>query len=99
MLLVGSAAMLVDLALEAAVRAGRDHAPLIRSVIDELRSSGGLATALVASGALIALAEFAVGVAALPLFLFPLRADLLRRPALRLDPHAPTGRPSGRCPR
>ena len=72
MLAVGSVAMIVDLSLEAAVRAGRDHAPLIRSINDELRSSGGLATALVASGALIALAEFAVGVAALPLFLFPL---------------------------
>jgi hypothetical protein len=72
MLVVGTVAMIVDLALEAAVRAGRDHAPVVRSVIDELRSSGGLATALVASGALIALAEFAVGVSALPLFLFPL---------------------------
>lgn len=72
MLAVGTMAMVVDLTLEAAVRAGRDHAPLIRSVIDEIRSSGGLATALVASGALIALAEFAVGVSALPLFLFPL---------------------------
>jgi hypothetical protein len=72
MLTVGSLAMLVDLTLEAAVRSGRDHAPLLRSVVDEVRSSGGLATALVSSGALIALAEFAVGVAALPLFLFPL---------------------------
>lgn len=72
MLMVGTVAMIVDLALEASVRAGRDHAPLLRSVIDELRSSGGLAIALVASGALIALAEFAVGVSALPLFLFPL---------------------------
>jgi hypothetical protein len=72
MLTVGGLAMLVDLTLEAAVRAGRDHAPLVRSVVDEVRSSGGLATALVASGALIALGEVAVGVAALPLFLFPL---------------------------
>ena len=72
MLVVGTVAMVVELALEAAVRAGRDHAPLVRSVVDEVRSSGGLATALVASGALIALAEVAVGVAALPLFLFPL---------------------------
>ena len=72
MLAVGAVAMVVDLALEAAVRAGRDHAPLVRSVVDEVRSSGGLATALVASAALIALAELAVGVAALPLFLFPL---------------------------
>ena len=37
-----------------------------------MRSTPALATALVASGALIALAEFAIGVAALPLFLFPL---------------------------
>ncbi|MEO5744568.1 MAG: HD domain-containing phosphohydrolase [Terracoccus sp.] len=72
MLTVGTLAMLVDLTLEAAVRAGRDHAPLLRSIIDEVRSTGGLATALVTSGALIALADFAVGVAALPLFLFPL---------------------------
>jgi hypothetical protein len=72
MLLVGSVAMLVDLTLEAAVRAGRDHAPLVPAVLDEIRSAAGLATALVASGALIALAEFAIGIAALPLFLFPL---------------------------
>ena len=72
MLTVGALAMLVDLALEAAVRAGRDHAPLLRSIVDEVRSSGGLATALVSSGALIALGEVAVGIAALPLFLFPL---------------------------
>jgi hypothetical protein len=72
MLLVGTASMVVDLSIEAAVRAGRDHAPLLRSIVDELRSSGALATALIASGALIALAEVAVGVAALPLFLFPL---------------------------
>ena len=72
MLTVGTLAMLVDLTLEAAVRAGRDHAPLLRSIVDEVRSSGGLATALVTSGALIALADVAVGVAALPLFLVPL---------------------------
>jgi len=72
MLLVGTVAMLVDLTLEAAVRAGRDHAPLVPAVLDEIRSAAGLATALVASGALIALAEMAIGVAALPLFLFPL---------------------------
>jgi response regulator RpfG family c-di-GMP phosphodiesterase len=45
---------------------------LLRSIVDEVRSSGGLATALVTSGALIALADFALGVVALPLFLFPL---------------------------
>ncbi len=72
MLLVGTAAMLVDLTLEAIIRASREHAPMIRAIIDEIRSAAGLATALVTSGALIALAEFAIGVAALPLFLFPL---------------------------
>ena len=72
MLVVGSLAMLVDLALQAAVRAGEDEAPLVRSVVDEVRSGAALASALVASGALIALAELAIGVAALPLFLLPL---------------------------
>ncbi|WP_270888451.1 HD-GYP domain-containing protein [Pedococcus sp. 5OH_020] len=72
MLLVGGVAMLVDLVLEAAVRAGRDQAPLLPAVIDEVRSTVALATALVTSGALIALAAHAIGIAALPLFLFPL---------------------------
>ena len=72
MLGVGSVAMLVDLALQAIVRAGRDHGPLLRSIIDEIRSTIALATALVTSGTLIALAEYALGVVALPLFLFPL---------------------------
>jgi hypothetical protein len=72
MLAVGGVAMLVDLTLEGWLRADRDEAPLLRSLIDEYRSALGLATALVTSGALIALAEVAIGVAALPLFLFPL---------------------------
>ncbi len=72
MLLVGSAAMLVDLALEATINAWRDHAPWWRTVVDEVRSAAGLATALVTSGPLIALAEYALGLWALPLFLFPL---------------------------
>ena len=72
MLAVGSVAMLVDLALQAIVRAGRDHGPLLRSILDEIRSTIALATALVTSGTLIALAEYALGVVALPLFLFPL---------------------------
>ncbi len=41
MMLVGSVTMLVSLALEAAVRAGRDHAPLLPAVVDELRSTLG----------------------------------------------------------
>ena len=72
MLGVGSVSMLVDLTLQAVVRAGRDHGPLLRSIVDEIRSTIGLATALVTSGTLIALAEYALGVVALPLFLFPL---------------------------
>ncbi|HEV7196237.1 MAG TPA: HD domain-containing phosphohydrolase [Pedococcus sp.] len=72
MVLVGVVSVLVSLTLEAAVRAGREHAPLMPAVVDEIRTTLGLATALVTSGALIALAEFAVGIAALPLFLFPL---------------------------
>jgi len=72
MLVVGGVAMLADLTLEGVVRATRDDAPLLRSVLDEYRSTVGLGTALVTSGALIALAEVAIGMAALPLFLFPL---------------------------
>lgn len=72
MLGVGAVAMLVDLALQAIVRAGREHGPLLRSILDEIRSTIALATALVTSGTLIALAEYALGVVALPLFLFPL---------------------------
>ena len=72
MLLVGAAAMLVDLTLEACIRADLQESPLLPAVLDEYRSVGALATALVASGALIALAEVAIGVASVPLFLFPL---------------------------
>ena len=72
MVLVGGVTMLVSLALEAAVRAGRDHAPLFPAVVDEIQSTFGLAVALVTSGALVALAELAIGIVALPLFLFPL---------------------------
>lgn len=72
MLLVGSAAMVVDLTLEACIRADRQEAPLLPAILDEYRSVGALATALVTSGALIALAEVAIGVASVPLFLFPL---------------------------
>ncbi|GAB3069690.1 HD-GYP domain-containing protein [Phycicoccus sp. Root101] len=72
MLCVGSVAMLVDLTLQAVVRAGHEHGPLVRSIVDEIRSTIGLATALVTSGTLIALAAYSLGVVALPLFLFPL---------------------------
>jgi hypothetical protein len=72
MVVVGTIAIVVELFLEAAIRAGRDHSPLLRTAIDEIRTAAGLAAALVTSGTLIALAEYAIGVAALPLFLFPL---------------------------
>ena len=72
MVLVGGVTMLAQLALEAAAHAGRDHAPLVPVVLGEVRSTLALGTALVTSGALIALADFAIGIAALPLFLFPL---------------------------
>ena len=72
MLVVGGLTMLAQLVLEATAHAGRDHAPLIPSVVDEIRSTLALGTALVTSGALIALADVAIGIAALPLFLFPL---------------------------
>ncbi|NNM45794.1 HD domain-containing phosphohydrolase [Knoellia koreensis] len=72
MVAVGGVAMAVDLILEATMRAGRQDAPLLRSIADEFRSAGGLATALATSGALISLGEYALGMLALPLFLFPL---------------------------
>jgi hypothetical protein len=72
MVAVGGVAMAVDLTLEATMRAGREDAPLLRSIVDEYRSTAGLATALATSGALISLGEYAVGTLALPLFLFPL---------------------------
>ena len=72
MLVVGAAAMAVDLTLEACIRADLQESPLLPAVLDEYRSVGALATALVTSGALIALAEVAIGVASVPLFLFPL---------------------------
>jgi hypothetical protein len=72
MLVVGGVTMLAQIVLEALAHAGRDHAPLIPSVVDAVRSTLALGTALVTSGALIALADVAIGIAALPLFLFPL---------------------------
>lgn len=72
MLLVTLVALLVEAVLAAVVRATRDHARFPRVLSDELRAASGLATALATTGALIALAERPLGVAAIPLFLFPL---------------------------
>ena len=72
MLLVSSVAVLVSLGLEGAIRSQREHSPLLRTIANEYHEAVGLTTALVTTGALIALAESALGLMALPLFLFPL---------------------------
>ena len=72
MVLVSVIALSVEAGLAAVARAARDHAPLLRSLIDEARGTFGLTAALSTTGALIALAERSLGVIAIPLFLFPL---------------------------
>lgn len=72
MLLVSSAAVFVSLGLEGAIRSQREHSPLLRTIANEYSEAVGLTTALVTTGVLIALAESALKLAALPLFLFPL---------------------------
>ena len=72
MVLISGVALTVEILLIAAMRAARSHAPIWRTVQDELRAAFGLSTALTATGALIALAERPLGLVAIPLFLFPL---------------------------
>lgn len=72
MVLVAAAATALELALGGALHAERDHAPVVKSVVDDLHSAYGAVTLLTMSGPLIALAEYAVGLMALPLFLIPL---------------------------
>ena len=72
MLLVSLVAVLVSLGLEGAIRSQQEHSPLLRTIVNEYREAVGLTTALVTTGALIALAEVALDYLALPLFLFPL---------------------------
>jgi len=72
MLLVSVIALTVEVGLSAAARAARDHARFPRVLTDEFRAVFGLTAALSTTGALIALAERPLGVAAIPLFLFPL---------------------------
>jgi hypothetical protein len=72
MLAVGAVATLVVSSLEGALRAERDVARLVSSVRDEIVEGVGLNTALVTTSALVALAEDALHLLALPLFLFPL---------------------------
>jgi hypothetical protein len=72
MVLVSVLALSAEAAVAAVARAARDHAPLVRSLIDETRGAFGLTAALSTTGALIALAERPLGIIAIPLFLFPL---------------------------
>ena len=72
MLLVSVLALTIQVFLLAFVRAGRSHAPFARTLEDEFRAAFGLTAALSATGTLIALAERPLGLAAIPLFLFPL---------------------------
>ena len=72
MVLVSTLALTVEVFLLASVRAARSHAPFPRTLEDEFRAAFGLAAALSATGALVALAERPLGIAAIPLFLFPL---------------------------
>ena len=72
MLAVSLVAVLVSLGLEGVIRSQQEHSPLLRTIVNEYREAVGLTTALVTTGALIALAEVALEELALPLFLFPL---------------------------
>jgi HD domain len=72
MVLVSALALTTQVFLLAFVRAGRSHAPFARTLEDEFRAAFGLTAALSATGTLIALAERPLGLAAIPLFLFPL---------------------------
>ncbi len=72
MLGVSAVALLTQGAFVALSVAVRDHLPVFRSILEELRQAVGLSAALAASGALIALAERPMGIVALPIFLIPL---------------------------
>ena len=72
MVLISALALTVEVFLLASTRAVRSHAPFLRTLTDEFRAASGLTAALSATGALIALAELPLGIAAIPLFLFPL---------------------------
>ena len=72
MVLIAAFALTVEVFLLALVRAGRSHAPFLRTFQDEFMAALGLTAALSATGALVALAERPLGVVAIPLFLFPL---------------------------
>lgn len=72
MVVVSAVALLVQSLVVALTTASRDHRPVWRALADEVRQAAGLSTALATSGALIALAERPMDIAALPVFLVPL---------------------------
>lgn len=72
MVAVSAIALVVQSLAVALATASRDHRPVWRALVDELRQAAGLSTALATSGALIALAERPMGIVALPVFLVPL---------------------------
>ncbi len=72
MVAVSALALLAHSLVMATVVSVEDHIPWRVAILDELRQMVGLSTALAASGALIALAEPALGVLAVPVFLIPL---------------------------
>jgi hypothetical protein len=77
MLSVCSAGMALTMLVLGVWRAGIDHTPVGRGIRDEVAEGFVLTSALVTSGALIALAERAMGILAVPLFLVPLMLTLV----------------------
>jgi len=65
-------AAVVDALLAAAVRASQSHRPLRAAIVDEFRALIGIASAITATGVLIALASSKIGYYALPIFAVPL---------------------------
>lgn len=72
LLVICVAGLAVDLVLTATAHTGLSLRSLRRHVIDEVRSSAPLSTAVAVTGALITLGAGPLGIAALPLFLAPL---------------------------
>ncbi len=72
MTLAALAAAVIDALLAAAVRASQSHAPFRTAIVDEFRALVGIASAIAATGVLIALAAPFMGYLALPVFAVPL---------------------------
>jgi HD domain len=72
MTLAAALAAVIDAFLAAAVRASQTHQPMGTAVLDEFRALVGIASAISATGVLIALAAPKMGIWALPVFAVPL---------------------------